>query len=73
MQNEGRGMKNDEEWWRLNDEGWWFKAVEGFCRQTNILTDEWTLHIELRMGVMLPILWSPIIFNQKLSECVCIP
>ena len=44
-------MKDDEGWWRMlkddegwmkNDEGWWFQAVEGFCRQTDWLTDEWT-------------------------------
>ena len=48
MQNEGRMneerwwmMKNDEGWmkndegWNMKDEEWWFKAVEGFCFQTN--------------------------------------
>ena len=40
MEHKLRMMK--DEWWMKNDEGWWVQAVEGFCRQTDRMTDRRT-------------------------------
>ena len=49
-------MKNDKGWMK-NDEGWWFQAVEGFCRQTDGMTDEQTF-----------VIWSNISLKMNMND-----